>query len=86
MLTAVAGADQLRGQAPALQNTCVTRAAGAKHALRGASELEDVSGFPYITQELLNRGYSEADIHKIMGGNLLRVMHAVEDVARKGRD
>ncbi len=44
-------------------------------------QLEDVSGFPYITQELLNRGYGEADIHKILGGNLLRVMREAEQVA-----
>ncbi len=44
-------------------------------------QLEDVSCFPYITQELLNRGYNETDIHKIMGGNLLRVFKDVERVA-----
>ena len=31
-----------------------------------------------VTAELLNRGYSESDIAKIWGGNLLRVMEAVE--------
>jgi membrane dipeptidase len=41
-------------------------------------QLEDVSCFPFITQELLNRGYNETDIHKIMGGNLLRVFREVE--------
>jgi membrane dipeptidase len=46
-------------------------------------QLEDVSGYPYITQELLNRGYPEEQIHKIMGGNLLRVMRQVEKVARE---
>jgi len=49
-------------------------------------QLEDVSGYPYITQELLNRGYTEADIHKIMGGNLLRVLREAERVAREWRD
>ncbi len=44
-------------------------------------QLKDVSCFPYITQELLNRGYSETSIHKIMGGNLLRVFRDVERVA-----
>ncbi len=33
--------------------------------------LEDVSTYPAITQELVNRGYYENDIHKILGGNLL---------------
>ena len=46
-------------------------------------QLEDVSGYPYITQELLNRGYSKKQIHKIMGGNLLRVLRQVEKVARE---
>ncbi len=46
-------------------------------------QLEDVSCYPYITQELLNRGYSKEDIIKILGGNLLRVMHKVEAVAKE---
>lgn len=51
-------------------------------------QLEDVSTYPLITQELLNRGYKPADIHKIMSGNILRVMRAAEAVAAemaKGR-
>jgi len=44
-------------------------------------QLEDVSTFPLITQELLNRGYKSADIHKIMSGNILRVMRAAEKVS-----
>lgn len=44
-------------------------------------QLEDVSCYPYITQELLNRGYTAADIKKINGENLLRVMRDVEKVA-----
>ncbi len=46
-------------------------------------QLEDVSGYPYITQELLNRGYSEADIKKVLGENLLRVMRKAEAAAGK---
>jgi membrane dipeptidase len=46
-------------------------------------QLEDVSTYPRITQGLLDRGYSEQDIHKILGGNLLRVMRAAEETARK---
>ena len=49
-------------------------------------QLEDVSCFPYITQELLNRGYTKEQIHKILGGNLLRVMRQVEQVARGGKE
>jgi len=36
-----------------------------------------------ITIELVRRGYSEEDIKKIYGGNLLRVWRAVEDVSNK---
>ena len=45
-------------------------------------QLEDVSMYPYITQELLNRGYSELDIHKIMGDNVMRVFREAEAVAK----
>jgi membrane dipeptidase len=41
-------------------------------------QLEDVSTYPVITQELLNRGYSAAEIHQIMSGNILRVMRKAE--------
>ena len=45
-------------------------------------QLEDVATYPNITQGLLDRGYSEEDIHKILGGNLLRAMREAEKVAR----
>ncbi len=48
-------------------------------------QLEDVACFPYITQELVNRGYSRRDIHKILGGNVLRAFRKAEKVARKLR-
>ncbi|GIW89347.1 MAG: dipeptidase [Isosphaeraceae bacterium] len=38
------------------------------------SGLEDVSCYPNLTAELLRRGYSEADLKKILGGNILRVL------------
>ncbi len=41
--------------------------------------LDDCSDFPKITEGLLERGYSEADIRKIMGENVLRVMAANEN-------
>lgn len=44
-------------------------------------QLDDVSTYPYVTQELLNRGYSTEDIRKILGENVLRVMREAEDVA-----
>ena len=43
--------------------------------------LEDVSRFPNLTRALLEKGYSAGDIRKIYGGNLLRVMRAVEKTA-----
>jgi membrane dipeptidase len=46
--------------------------------------MEDVSKLPRITDALLKQGYSEQDIDKILGGNLLRVMEQVEQVARNG--
>jgi len=48
----------------------------------GLIDLEDVSEMPNITKELVRRGYSEEDIHKIWGGNLFRVMREVEQVAQ----
>jgi membrane dipeptidase len=45
--------------------------------------LEDVSAYPRLTQELLARGYSESDIHKILGGNVLRVLRQAEQVAKE---
>jgi len=42
---------------------------------------KDASETQNVTAELVKRGYSEADIAKIWGGNLLRVMEAVEAVA-----
>lgn len=43
--------------------------------------LEDVSTFPALTAELLRRGYSDGEVKKVLGLNLLRVMRAVETVA-----
>jgi len=44
-------------------------------------QLEDVSTYPLITQELLNRGWKAADIHAVMSGNVLRAMKRAEEVA-----
>ncbi|MFQ5348198.1 MAG: dipeptidase [Rhodothalassiaceae bacterium] len=43
--------------------------------------LKDVSTYPNLVAGLLERGYSEEDIAKVLGGNLLRVWRAVEAVA-----
>ncbi len=40
--------------------------------------LDDVSKYPNLTRGLLEKGYSAADIRKIYGENLLRVMRAAE--------
>lgn len=45
-------------------------------------QLEDVSCYPYITQELLNRGYTKEQVVKALGGNVLRVLRRVEEVGR----
>lgn len=45
--------------------------------------MDDASYLPRITQALLDRGYSEADIKKILGGNTLRVMEEVERTAAR---
>ena len=37
-------------------------------------DLATVADLPNLTRELLRRGHSEADIDKILGGNMLRVM------------
>ncbi len=46
-------------------------------------QLEDVSKYPVLTQVLLDRGYREADIHKIMSGNIMRVMKQAEGEAKR---
>ena len=43
--------------------------------------LKDVSAYPNLVEGLLRRGYSEEDIRKILGENLLRVWQAVDDYA-----
>ena len=45
------------------------------------SGLQDISEYPNLIEELLRRGYSEEDIAKILGGNLIRVWTEVERVA-----
>ena len=52
---------------------------GPNYGLRDDS-IEGFKGildFPSITNGLLRRGYPGKDVSKIMGGNLLRVYHAV---------
>jgi membrane dipeptidase len=43
--------------------------------------MEDASQLPKLTTALLGKGYSEQDVEKILGGNILRVMEQVERAA-----
>ncbi|MBL9125401.1 MAG: dipeptidase [Planctomycetaceae bacterium] len=69
----------------------IAKVAGVDHVGLGSdydgvtklpAQLEDVSCYPLITQELLNRGYSAEAIHKILGQNVLRALRQAEEVAR----
>jgi membrane dipeptidase len=64
------------------------KVAGADHVGLGSDfdgatmpfGMEDASKLPKITDALLKKGYTEQDITKILGGNILRVMEQVERV------
>ena len=43
--------------------------------------LEDVSAYPNLFAELIRRGWSDADLRKLAGGNIIRVMRQAEAVA-----
>jgi membrane dipeptidase len=71
----------------------IAKVAGVDHVGLG-SDFDGVSGatpqgidsaadLPKITQALVDRGYSAEDIHKILGGNLLRVFREVERVSHE---
>jgi membrane dipeptidase len=45
-------------------------------------QLDDVAAYPVITQGLLDRGYDEAEIRKVLGENMIRVLRETERVAR----
>jgi membrane dipeptidase len=45
--------------------------------------LEDVSKYPAIIAELARRGWSDADLEKLAGGNVLRVLAQAEQVAKR---
>jgi membrane dipeptidase len=44
--------------------------------------MDDCTQLPKITEALMRKGYSDDDIRKILGGNLLRVMEQNEKAAR----
>jgi membrane dipeptidase len=45
--------------------------------------MEDISKTPNLVRGLMERGLSDDDILKILGGNTLRVMREVEAFARR---
>ena len=49
----------------------------------GPDGLEDVSRFPALFAELIRRGWSDADLHKLAGENLLRVLRQAESTAKR---
>jgi len=71
----------------------VAKVAGADHVGLGSDfdgisgmvprGMEDVSKYPVLVKGLIDMGYSDADIRKIMGENLLRVLRANEAGAEK---
>jgi len=48
----------------------------------GPIGLKGVDGYPLLFAELARRGWSDGDLAKLSGGNVLRVMEAVEGVAK----
>jgi membrane dipeptidase len=46
------------------------------------NQMNDVSCYPLLTQIMLDRGYSKEQIHKVLGGNLMRVFAEAEKVSR----
>ena len=72
----------------------VRRVAGADHVglggdFDGTSDLpvglEDVSRYPALVAELARRGWSETDLRKLTGGNVLRALARAEEVAERLR-
>jgi len=65
----------------------IARVAGVEHVCLGSDYdgiaiapegLDDVSKLPFVTEELLRRGFSESDVKKVLGENVLRVLAANE--------
>jgi membrane dipeptidase len=53
---------------------------GITRVVRG---LEDVSTYPALFAELSRRGWREEELAKLAGGNVLRVLRAAEETARR---
>ena len=72
----------------------IARVAGVDHVGIGSDfdgvtalpvGMEDVTRLPRIAQALLDRGYSDADVKKIIGGNMLRVLETAIDPTERKR-
>jgi len=69
----------------------VVKLVGADHVGLGSdfdgatmpTGMEDCTKLPKITEALMRKGYSDDDLRKILGGNLLRVMEATEKVSKE---
>ena len=70
----------------------VVQVAGVDHVGLGSDfdgvpalprQLDDVSTYPVITQGLIDRGYSETEIRKVLGENVIRAFEQVEQTAAK---
>ena len=48
--------------------------------------MNSVSGYPLLFAELIRRGWNDADLSKLAGGNFLRVMRKAETIARSMKD
>ncbi|MEO6360588.1 MAG: dipeptidase [Sphingomicrobium sp.] len=73
----------------------IVRTAGADHVGIGGDldgvpytvdGLESVAGYPLLFAELIRRGWSDRDLAKLAGGNILRVMRRAEAVAASMKD
>jgi membrane dipeptidase len=73
----------------------IVRVAGVDHVCLGSdfdgvpaapAGLEDVSKMPFVTRELLKRGFSPDDVRKVLGENVLRVMEANERGKARGNE
>jgi membrane dipeptidase len=72
----------------------VARVAGVEHVGIGGDYdgnqfwpmgMEDVTSYPHLFAELIRRGWTDADLARLAGGNVLRVMREAEAVAARLR-
>jgi membrane dipeptidase len=97
-LNTVTRAAMTQGKLPSVEWTAIVehidhavKLVGADHVGLGSDfdgavmpfGMDDASHVPQITDALMKKGYPEADIQKIVGGNTLRVMEAAEATAKR---